>query len=152
VAPAADFFFANKASVGFTAYYDYSRASDSNTHSVGLGPRFGLNFPLSSTLSIWPRIGFRYWRAYQSFDRAGDQSLVRGNIVGGSSSLETGVDSRSWQGLTFDAFVPLILAPVPHFFVGFGPFLETDLMRQLEGKGQTRATTLGGRFTIGGWL
>jgi hypothetical protein len=34
----------------------------------------------------------------------------------------------------------------PHFFAGFGPFLDADLT------GDNKATVIGGKLTLGGWL
>jgi hypothetical protein len=39
-----------------------------------------------------------------------------------------------------------MLHPAPHFFAGFGPFLDVDL------SGDNRATTWGARLTLGGWI
>jgi hypothetical protein len=43
-------------------------------------------------------------------------------------------------------FAPVMVHPAEHFFIGFGPALDTDLT------GDVKATTIAGRLTIGGWL
>jgi hypothetical protein len=50
------------------------------------------------------------------------------------------------NNLALNLFVPLMLHPAPHFFLGFGPALDVDLT------GDTKSTTIAGRLTIGGWL
>jgi len=45
-----------------------------------------------------------------------------------------------------NAFAPVMMHPVEHFFIGFGPFIDTDLT------GKARGILWGGRMTLGGWL
>jgi hypothetical protein len=50
------------------------------------------------------------------------------------------------NGIALNIFVPVMMHPATHFFVGFGPFLDSDL------SGDNRVTSYGLRLTIGGWM
>src|SRR5689334_18095109 len=46
--------------------------------------------------------------------------------------------------ITNNLFAPVMFHPVPHFFVGFGPFLDADL------SGDNKATLFGRRLRLSG--
>ncbi len=55
------------------------------------------------------------------------------------------------MGVAVDA--PLLLHASEHFFVGLGPYLSTDLTRPRDSGGaQSRTTTVGATFIVGGWI
>jgi hypothetical protein len=58
----------------------------------------------------------------------------------------TVTSSHSGDAFTLNLFAPIMFHPAPHFFVGFGPFLDTDL------SGSDKVTTYGAKLTIGGWF
>lgn len=66
--------------------------------------------------------------------------------VGFSYAHTSASGGGSGDALALNFFVPLMLHPVEHFFAGFGPFLDVDTI------GDTKATVIGGRLTLGGWL
>jgi hypothetical protein len=126
VHPAVDYFVADHLSLGLEGTFDYTHQGGSPTlHSteIGLGPRVGYDIPLSDQVSIWPRVGVTI----------ADLSVSGG----GSTSSSTPI----W----IEAYVPILWRPAPHFFVGFGPFLDV-----LTHDGSS--TLYGGRFTLGGWV
>jgi hypothetical protein len=85
-------------------------------------------------MGIWPKIGFSY--SYTS-------RTIALSAAGAETSLE---QSKSGGAFTLNLFAPIMFNPVPHFFVGFGPFLDTDL------SSDDKITTWGGRLTLGGSL
>ena len=91
-----------------------------NSNSLNVGPRVGYNIRLSPDLSVWP----------SAFGALGTSWFTNGS----SSALRVG------------GSVPVLFHPVPHFFVGLGPHLETDLT------GSSKSTTYGLGLTVGGWL
>lgn len=132
LSPATDIFLARNLSVGGFVSFTYTKAGANDSMRIAVGPRVGYNIPFSKRGSVWPKIGFSYART--------------------SSTVMSGGESRSsMRDVTQDAvalnfFVPMMFHPVTHFFLGFGPFLDTDM------NGDNRATVWGGKLTLGGWL
>lgn len=128
LSPSADYFVIDNLSIGGFIGFDYVHTGDDDSTRFSIGPRVGYNLALSDLVSIWPKGGFSY--AYTST----------------SSDSGTGSTSSSNSAFALNLFAPVVFHPVPHFFAGFGPFLDTDL------SGDNRATTFGGKLTLGGWL
>ncbi len=57
-----------------------------------------------------------------------------------------GAPSADGNHLALNVFAPVMFHPVQHFFLGFGPALDTDLT------GDAKQTIIAGRLTIGGWM
>lgn len=122
VQPAFDYFVIKNLSVGGAVGLTYQKTgNDSGTRFV-IGPRVGYNFELSPLLSVWPKLGFSF--AHTNQDGANDSA----------------------NSLALNLFAPVMIHPAPHFFAGFGPFLDADL------SGDARATTWGFKLTLGGWI
>jgi hypothetical protein len=132
LAPAADYFVAKNVSIGASLLFDYQHTGGNSATRFGIGPRFGYYVAFSDMVGIWPKIGFSY--SYSSRTIA---------LSGAGTSLEK---SNSGGAFTLNLFAPIMFTPVPHFFVGFGPFLDADL------SGDDKITTWGGKLTLGGWL
>lgn len=124
LSPAIDYFIIDNLSVGGFVLFNYTSQNDQHASTFGLGPRVGYNFSFSDLLSLWPKVGM-------SFD---------------NTSTTIGAATTSGTNVALNLFVPLMIHPAPHFFAGFGPFLDTDL------SGDAKTTTWGGKLTIGGWV
>jgi hypothetical protein len=134
--PAFDYFLAPNISIGGQLRIEYASGDDgANTTvtTIGLVPRIGYNVALSPTSSIWPHVGLGY--LHTSYD----------NGAGGGNNFSS-------YTVTLDVFVPLVFQPVPHFFLGGGPFVETDLVSKLEGADTIKTTNIGLMSTIGGYF
>ena len=134
--PALDYFVAHNISLGGQLRIEYAAGDNSvNTTitTIGLVPRIGYDLALSPTSSIWPRVGLGY--IHTSYDNGG-----------------SGAYNFSSYTVTLDVFVPLLFQPVPHFFLGGGPFLTTDLVSKLEGADTIKTTNIGLMSTIGGYF
>jgi hypothetical protein len=131
--PAVDYFVANNVSVGGFVGLDYVKASGSHATTFAIGPRVGYNLAFSDRFTLWPKLGFSYSTTDVSTDVP----------TGPNTTTSTGA---SGSHIALNVFVPVMFHPVPHFFIGFGPALDTDL------SGDARTTTIAGRLTIGGWL
>ncbi len=129
--PAIDYFVIQNLSVGGSLLFNYSSTGAGHSTSFGIGPRVGYNIPISDLLSVWPKAGL---------------SIARSSVSTDPTPAVPATGSVSNTAVALNLFVPLMLHPAPHFFAGFGPFLDTDL------SGNSKATTLGGKLTIGGWL
>jgi hypothetical protein len=143
LAPAADYFVIDNLSVGLEILFGYDTFSPGNS-GVGMGPapqstnltaygfspRVGYNIPLGTNLSIWPKV---------FFEHAG-YSLGGGGAGYGNIQL-------------LGAYVPLLFHPAPHFYVGFGPNILTELGESSNGNSATSKVTSYGAFaSIGGWF
>jgi hypothetical protein len=133
LAPSADYFVIDNLSVGGFISFDYSKSGAGDGTRIGIGPRVGYNIKLSEMLSIWPKVGFAY--AYSS-------STVSERVTDGAT-LER---NTSGSAIAMNVFVPIMVHPAPHFFAGFGPFLDVDL------SGDDRVTMFGAKLTLGGWI
>lgn len=132
-APAADYFVAENFSLGGVILLDYTQTNDSDSTRFGIGPRVGYNLAFTDMLGVWPKLGFSYSHTSASTDVAAGNDVVL-------------TRNASGDHFTLNLFAPVMFHPVQHFFVGFGPFLDTDL------SGDNKTTTFGGRLAIGGWF
>jgi hypothetical protein len=133
LAPSADYFIIDNLSIGGFVSFDYSKSGAGDGTRIGIGPRVGYNLKLSDMLSIWPKAGFAY--AYSS-------ATVSQQVSDGAT-LER---NSSGSAIAMNMFVPIMVHPAPHFFGGFGPFLDVDL------SGDDRVTMFGAKLTLGGWI
>lgn len=133
--PAVDWFVINELSLGGFLGLQYITAPGGSSTAISVGPRVGYNFPFSRRLSLWPKAGFSFASTSQKSDST---TLPTGEVVLGNDTSST--------SLQLNFFVPVMFHPVQHFFLGFGPALDLDLT------GSSKATTIAGRLTIGGWL
>lgn len=133
LAPAVDWFVINGLSLGGFISFDYSKAGNDSGSRFGIGPRVGYNIALTDFMSVWPKIGFSYAHSSAKYVSA----------FGDGTSL---VRNKSADALALNVFVPVMFHPATHFFVGFGPFLDTDL------NGDNKVTVYGLKMTLGGWL
>ena len=130
--PAVDYFVANNVSLGGFVGLDYVSNSGAHATTFAIGPRIGYNVAFSDRFSFWPKLGFSY----------SSTSVSVGTPVTGGTFSETASGSQ----VALNIFAPVMFDPVQHFFIGFGPALDTDL------SGDAKATTIAGRLTLGGWL
>lgn len=135
LAPAVDYFVIQNLSVGGALSFNYQTSGSGHSTTFGVGPRVGYNVPLSDLLSLWPKAGVSI-----------AHSSVSTDVPAVPPSVPATTRSVSNTAVALNLFVPVMLHPAPHFFVGFGPFLDTDL------SGDNKATTFGGKLTLGGWL
>jgi hypothetical protein len=130
IAPSGDYFVAPNISVG--ALVGFANGGDVTT--FGLMPRVGYSLDLTNVLSIWPRLGIGYF--YTS---------VSG--PGGSAS-----------GYTIPLLIeaPVLWHPAPHFFIGAGPMLKTELVNKGDVGGMSvdgpKTTNFGVTTMIGGYF
>ena len=126
--PGIDWFVIDNLSIGGVMQFNYTSAGAGHASTFGAGPRVGYNVPFSDLLSLWPKVGM-------SIDSTST-----------TTSTPAGSTSASSTSVALNLFVPLMFHPAPHFFVGFGPFLDADL------SGTPQATTWGAKLTLGGWI
>jgi hypothetical protein len=125
LAPAVDYFVMDHFSVGGFLRFDWTHVPDGHSTVFGIGPRVGYDIPFSSIFSVWPKLGLSFATTSQS---------------------QNGGSSETSNNLALNIFVPVMLHPAEHFFLGFGPAFDVDLT------GKVKSTTIAGRLTIGGYL
>jgi hypothetical protein len=138
--PAIDIFLAPNLSIGGQLQLGRSSNNangDTTTTTIGLLPHIGYNIPIGPTASIWPRASLAY--LHYSYSTPG-------------ASYE-----NSNYTVSFIAFVPVLFQPAPHFFIGGGPYLSTDLISKYDSGGGAsgdtfKTTTFGLLSTVGGYF
>ena len=144
LAPAADYFVIDNLSLGLEILFGYDSFSpgsattggvtvsppSTNVTEYGFAPRVGYNIPIGSSLSIWPKV---------FFEHAG-YSLGGGGKGYGNIQL-------------LGAYVPFLYHPAPHFYVGIGPNILTELGASSDGASSNSKITSYGLFaSVGGWF
>jgi len=143
-APAADYFVLPRLSVGGQILYAHVSAtvpSQGGGGSVsasgdvwGFSPRVGYDLNFGNRVSFWPKVYVEYSNA----------------------SMSTGGPSVSSNRLALGIYAPFLFHPVPHFYVGVGPNLATDLSSGVSSGGQSgdgpKTTQYGLLVTLGGWF
>ena len=138
IAPEIGWFLADHFAAGVSLRYEITKVTvggvDQGTQtSAGVAPFAAYDLPLSPLVSIFPSAGLQF--------------------------LSQPGDRKSW-GIT--AFVPVLLHPVPHFFLGFGPTFFAEIVATVPavfapGVGSANSDTdktwsFGARTTIGGYF
>jgi hypothetical protein len=131
--PALDFFVLPNFSVGGQLIIGYTSVDVGGTSAsqteLGALARVGYTFALGTTTSIWPRVAFGYQRP------AGEGPVVPGN---------------SQYNLSFEVYVPIVVQPVQHFFIGAGPIVSTQVVSKVNDIDAPKTTTIGVLSTLGG--
>jgi hypothetical protein len=121
--PALQFFTAPNVAFGLSLIYFHASNDVASTSIYGLAPSLGYNLRLGDVLSIFPQASLPL------------QVLAP---TGGSNRTIIGA------GL----FVPVLIHPVRHFFIGFGP--DFQISGRSDDLFSDRALIV--RTVIGGWL
>ncbi|HVU03402.1 MAG TPA: hypothetical protein VHE30_16695, partial [Polyangiaceae bacterium] len=111
--PAIDYFVADNLSFGGFLGLDYTKVPDGHSTTFSIGPRIGYNIPVAPRFSIWPKVGLSF---------ASTSQTVNGTVATNGADIST-----NSSNLAVNLFVPVMLHPATHFFLGFGPALDADL-------------------------
>jgi hypothetical protein len=119
-----------------------SLVETTSTHFAG-GVRFGVNVPLGRRLSWYPRATLGV-----NVDHASTQTIS----VSGPGASPAPPSSTSNVGPWINLYAPLLIHPVPHFFVGVGPRLAHSFSSLNGGPYDGSQTTLlSAETVVGGW-
>ncbi len=151
--PSVSYFVARNVSLGLDveAHYtdgkgylaDYS-LTETKTTTFAVGPQLGFNIPLGQWVSIYPRltVGLETIRQTTTRITAGPVNSADGNaIVPSPLSQPVGPRIDPWLSL----FVPLLIHPTSHFFLGIGPTFH----RTFGPAGDGADSGLGERTSVG---
>jgi hypothetical protein len=153
--PGLDYFFARNLAAGVdlaAAYGDnQGYGSDGSlvetkATSFSAGARLGLNVPLARMVSVFPRVTLGFESVHTEESLVSGQSLsIAGNPVGYPTTTRTGP--------YLVLFVPVLLHPKPHFFIGAGPSFFRDFGSVQGGPnvGGQRTTVAVGALVGGTW-
>jgi hypothetical protein len=153
-APGLDYFFVPNVSLGLDMDVAYSDTRgygadgslvETRATAVAAGPRLGLNVPMGRIASFYPQIttGLESTRT--------TESLVSGPTL--SIAGATGYPTTTRFGPWIKVYAPVLFHPVPHFFLGAGPYLFREFGPAQGGPqvGDQR-TVLSAAFVLGGTL
>jgi hypothetical protein len=119
--PAADYFLKENLSLGGSILLGTAFRSGDDPLLVGLGVRAGYNVPLSGQVSVWPKLGLTVAHADGSFG-FGDETYLEISLT-----------------------APFLVHLAPHFFVGGGPGLVTQI-------GDDTTATISVNTIVGGYF
>jgi hypothetical protein len=139
LAPAADFFVIDNLSIGGQVMLGFVNNSppapdqSSTTTLYGIAPQIGYNIVISDLVSFWPKL-------FLAFEGE-SQSNNGGALTSG----------------TLGIFAPFLFHIAPHFFLGIGPDVATQLFVNAWQGNQNfpnppKVTTFGAMATVGGWF
>ena len=148
LSPAIDVFVVDHLSVG--ADVTYSRSDSlgyapsgalysTQATQLSAGARIAVDVPLGAHVSWWPRLTLGYQTSHDEEPAPTDAA--------------TTAVTRT-RGPFVVVYAPLLIHPVPHFFLGFGPILSRDLGRtaSVAVRPVHDQTVLGAHLVVGGWL
>lgn len=132
-----DYFVIDNLSVGGQVSYQTTNDGDGNTFS--LAPRLGYNIGLSDDFSLWPQLTVTF-ASSKAATQIGDVT-----VEAKSSSFGVGL------------YAPVLYHITNHFFLGTGPFIDTQLSNSIKVEGgdsvdAPKATNFGLQSVLGGYL
>lgn len=150
--PSVDRFLTRNLSVGVVAVLDYSDQTydagigkiNAKTTSGGLGFGFGYNVSIGTLLSWWPRVRAGVSVAGTKVNRTAATSAVDPNSPPSEYTIH-----ENW--LWTDLFLPLLFHPVPHFFIGIGPYGSYEPDHEV-GSAHHHRFTVSVATEVGGWF
>lgn len=159
VSPGYDRFVGEDFSLGVGLDLGWSKSQGYDTHGQtnrttdtfeSFELRFGYNAPLGRYASLWLRCALGY--SNENIER---ESTATPKGWTGPHSALGGLD---WQYRGYGYYVsivaPILVHPIPHWFIGFGPVVYHDLGRTFENTGTKNndRTTAGLRLMSGVWF
>jgi hypothetical protein len=126
VAPGFQVFVAGPVVVGAALQLTYLSRGSSSISSIAIQPSIGVNLNVGPIAALLPQVNFTF-----------------GHLSSGSSDL-----SR----VAFGAYLPVIIHPVPHFFIGIGPDFSQDVSNSDSGSVNPKQTTFGVTTVLGGFF
>ena len=136
---AFDWFFTDSQSLGLAAFYANARTlaftgETLDVEAIGVSGRYGFLVPFYSWFSVYPRMALTY------------------SITDRTLSYFGPGNSENPHVLAASIFVPALIHPASHFFVGVGPSVSEDIVHTTDRGPQNRRTAYGASTIIGGWL
>jgi len=119
--PSLDYFLKENLSLGGSVYLGTAFQRGDDPLLVGVGIRGGYNISLNESVSVWPKLGLAVVNS-DNFDNFGDRTFLEVSLS-----------------------APFLVHLAPHFFLGAGPELITQL-------GDDTVATLHVKAVVGGYF
>ncbi|MCU0683444.1 MAG: porin family protein [Polyangiaceae bacterium] len=134
---ALDYFVIDNLSVG--GQITYQTTNDGDDNAFTLAPRVGYNIAFSDDFSLWPQLTVSFTSTKSAVD------------VGGVSA-----DAKA-SAFGLGLYAPVLYHITNHFFLGTGPFIDTQLSNSVKiGDGDSadgpKTTNFGLQSVLGGYL
>ncbi|MEP6652494.1 MAG: hypothetical protein ABJA82_03995 [Myxococcales bacterium] len=130
IQPALDYFVSTNVSVGGLVGLQRDPEFPGHSTTIFIGPRVGYNIGIGSAASLWIRLSLTYEH----------------------TTYVDAVFPGSGYAIPLELHAPFLWHPVPHFFLGVGPSLRTDLVAKFEGRDSYKRTDIGVESTVGGYF
>ena len=134
ISPELLVFMAPNFAIGGLLGLQHTSAENFKETGLSLGPLAAYNIPIGPQSSVFPVVGLLYTWGNQTVTTPGGKTDVSGYDI--SLLLK----------------VPVLFHPFQHVFVGFGPFIELDLVAKQEGENTSKTRTMGLTLDFGLWL
>jgi hypothetical protein len=109
------------------------------------GVTLGYNVPLGAALSFFPSVVLGVHRSHRNI-------AVESGTSASISASASGADDVAHTGPWVHVVLPLLVHPVPHFFIGIGPSFYRDTAAEVSGAGVSgRRASIGLDLQLGGW-
>lgn len=157
VEPGIDYFITDAVSLGGFVLGSYSKSKgydyfgplmETRETGYGAGARFGVNIAIGKSLSIWPKVGFGITH-YNTVESVSSVPAYLSQFGPSRSEFST---NATWVEL----YVPLLVHVAPHFFLGVGPSIYSDLNRSVTFEGspsrEFKRTGIAFAISTGGWI
>jgi hypothetical protein len=146
VIPSLDYFVAENLSIGGALLFAYDDQSFSKTVSLttttlGVELGAGYNVPFSQLFSWWPSVHFGFATAHS----ASDQLVLLSN----AGFPVSGDTNEHW--IVASAYLPFLIHPAPHFFVGLGPDAFIDIFHEVNSQ-DAKQFRFALSSVVGGWF
>jgi hypothetical protein len=133
--PAVDVFVLPNLSIGGQLILGYTwldTGEEDSRSEIGVLARAGYNIAFSGRVSLWPRVGIGFRHV--------------------SGAVNQGASASGINAVPFQLYVPIVVQIAPHFFVGGGALVATDLYYEAKGVYGPKETAIGLQSTIGGYF
>lgn len=115
---------------------------------ASVGPAFGANAPISERITAFPRLSLLYGTSTTNTDMA-----MIDDSYGPPVCLQYRRTRRDHQKeILVRAFIPVLVHPAPHVFVGGGPYLQSQVSRFSEATRDNLRMSYGFSVAFGLWL
>ena len=144
VHPDVDYFVAQHFSIGAELAFRYTNddyAASTTTTLVGGGVLLGYDVRLGERVSLWPRASLGYSAGHVKYEYS--TYSYYGYPTVGTAESDT-------HGVTTSFSLPLLVHPVPHFFIGGGPQVAGYFPTDDSSADPTLSVTVG--MILGGWF
>ncbi len=135
ISPSVDLFLWRRVSVGMNLTLSFSAWDGTTFWTANIAPRLGYVVPLGDRISLWPQVQLGLELSVSDFAALSDLP----------AETDTEIE------LDLQANLPLVFEPVPHVFLGAGPYIARTLFWNENPTGNN-PVSIGILSTLGGYF